>query len=120
MTLSQEGYEFLLTLEKKRTVPRLDSNGEYTVGLRHNGGDVDPDREYTEEEIDAFFEKDRKMYEEDVNELYDPVFMNQRMFDACFCFAFSVGRITGTDLGNLIKRNPYDDRIWDFWRYTYT
>lgn len=120
MSLSQYGYEFLLTLEKKRFIPKLDSNGYYTVGLRHNSPDVDPEREYTEEEVDAFFEEDKKMYEDDVNEIYDPVFMNQRMFDACFCFAFSVGRISGTDLGNLIKKNPYDDRIWDFWRYTYT
>lgn len=120
MTLSPEGYAFLLTLEKRRTVPRLDSNGVYTIGLRHNSDDVDPEHEYTDNEINAFFEEDKKLYEDDVNKIFDPVFMNQRMFDACFCFAFSVGRISGTELGALIQKNPYDDRIWDFWKYTYT
>lgn len=42
------------------------------------------------------------------------------MFDAMFCFAFSVGKISTTDLGQMIRKNPYDDRIRDFWRYTYT
>ena len=120
LTLSEEGYKFLLTLEKKRTVPKLDPSGRYYVGIRHYGDDVEPGRTYTDEEIDAFFAQDRIQFEEDVNRIYDPIFMNQRMFDACFCFAFSVGRISGTDLGNMIKKNPYDDRIWDFWKYTYT
>ena len=120
MSLSQQGYEFLLTLEKKSLIPKLDSNGYYTVGIRHNGPDVDPNKIYTEEEVDALFEEDKKFFENDVNEIYDPIFMSQRMFDACFCFAFSVGRISGTDLGNIIKKNPYDDRISDFWKYTYT
>ncbi len=120
MSLSQQGYEFLLTLEKKSLIPKLDSNGYYTVGIQHNGPDVDPNKTYTEEEVDALFEKDKKFFEDDVNEIYDPIFMTQRMFDACFCFAFSVGRISGTDLGNIIKKNPYDDRISDFWKYTYT
>lgn len=66
----------MLTLEKKRLIPKLVTNGYYTVGLRHNSPDVDPEREYTEEEVDAFFEEDKKMYEDDVNEIYDPVFMN--------------------------------------------
>ena len=76
MTLSPEGYAFLLTLEKRRTVPRLDSNGVYTVGLRHNSDDVDPEHEYTDNEINAFFEEDKKLYEDDVNKIFDPVFMN--------------------------------------------
>ena len=109
-----------MTLEKKSLIPKLDSNGYYTVGIRHNGPDVDPNKIYTEEEVDALFEEDKKFFENDVNEIYDPIFMSQRMFDACFCFAFSVGRISGTDLGNIIKKNPYDDRISDFWKYTYT
>ena len=118
--LSPEGYQFLLSLENPRMTPRLDSNGKYVVGLRHYGDDINPEHRYTPEEIAEFFETDKIPYENDVNEIFDPVFMTQNMFDAMFCFAFSVGRITGTDLGQMIRKNPYDDRIRDFWRYTYT
>lgn len=100
--------------------PRLDGSGKYVVGLRHFGEDIDPTRRYTQEEIYQFFETDKIPYEDDVNEIFDPVFMTQNMFDAMFCFAFSVGKISSTDLGQMIRKNPYDDRIRDFWRYTYT
>lgn len=90
------------------------------VGLRHTGDDVERERCYTQSEIEEFFEIDRIPYEDDVNEIFDPVFMTQNMFDAMFCFAFSVGKISSTELGQMIHRNPYDDRIRDFWKYTYT
>jgi GH24 family phage-related lysozyme (muramidase) len=120
MHLSDEGFEFLKTLEHCHYTPRMDSNGVYTVGYRHQSEDLNPEREYTTEEILAFFEEDKKFYEDDVNLIYDPVFMNQQMFDACFAFAFSAGGISSTELGRMIKSNPFDDRIRDFWRYTYT
>lgn len=118
--LSEEGYRLLLRLEQPRLTPRLNGSGRYVVGLRHTGDDIDPDRRYTPEEIATFFETDKIPYEADVNRIFDPVFMTQHMFDAMFCFAFSVGKISTTELGQMIQRNPYDDRIRDFWCYTYT
>ena len=119
-SLSKEGFEFLKTLEICRYKPKMDSSGQLVVGYRHYGDDIDPQHEYTEEEIMDFFEKDRIEYEEDVRNIFDPNFMTQNMFDACFCFAFSIGSITGTELGKMILKNPYDDRLRDFWKYTYT
>lgn len=118
--LSEEGFKFLLTLEKWRTTPKMDGTGQWTVGLRHTGDDVEPEREYTDEEILEMFEEDRGFYEDDVRSIFDPKFMTQNMFDACFFFAFSVGGISGTELGRMIEKNPYDDRLRDFWKYTYT
>ena len=42
------------------------------------------------------------------------------MFDACFSFAYNVGNISKTELGRMISNNPYDDRLREFWEYTYT
>ena len=118
--LSENGYQLLLSLERPKSVPRADSSGRYIVGLRHTGEDIEPEHRYTPEEIADFFETDKVTYENDVNEIFDPIFMTQNMFDAMFCFAFSVGKISSTELGQMIRKNPYDDRIRDFWRYTYT
>ena len=118
--LSPEGYQLLLSLEQPRMIPRPDGTGKYVVGLKHYADDIDPTHRYSQEDIDRFFETDKIPYEDDVNEIFDPVFMTQQMFDAMFCFAFSVGKISTTDLGQMIRKNPYDDRIRDFWRYTYT
>jgi GH24 family phage-related lysozyme (muramidase) len=119
-SLSEEGFEFLRSLEIWRHVPKLDGSGQWTVGLRHTGEDVEPEREYTDEEILQMFDDDRQFYEDDVRSIFDPRFMTQHMFDACFCFAFQVGGISGTELGKMIQKNPYDDRIRNFWKYTYT
>ena len=120
MHLSDNGYNFLKSLEGYTNKPYKDSNGLYSVGLGHNGKDVKPNKIYTDEEIAEIFAKDKIRFEEDVNKIYDKRFMNQNMFDACFCFAYNVGNISTTDLGKMIANNPYDDRLRDFWKYTYT
>lgn len=98
----------------------MDANGLYTVGLGHNGKDVNPDKIYTDEEIRNFFETDKVKIEKDVNKVFDSRFMNQNMFDACFLFAYNVGGISTTDLGKMIMKNPFDDNLAEFWKYTYT
>jgi hypothetical protein len=50
-SLSEEGFEFLKTLEICRYKPKMDSSGQLVVGYRHYGDDIDPQHEYTEEEI---------------------------------------------------------------------
>lgn len=120
MHLSKNGYEFLKSVEGYKNKPYKDTNGLYSVGVGHNGKDVNPNHIYSDAEIAALFEKDKKRFEADVNKIYDKRFMNQNMFDACFSFAYNVGNISNTDLGRMIEKNPYDDRIKDFWKYTYT
>ena len=118
--LSEDGYQFLLSQEKVRRKPFRDTNGFFTVGISHNGPEVNPLHTYTDEEIKMLFESDKKRIEEDVNKIFDPLFMNQNMFDACFSFAFDIGNISQTELGKLIQKNPYDDRIRETWAYAYT
>lgn len=118
--LSFNGYKFLVAITGYRTKPYKNSEGVYTVGFRHTGDDVIPGKIYTDEEIYDFFMEDKKQLEEDVRKIFDPRFMTQHMFDACFCFAYSVGGISNTELGKMISKNPYDDRIKATWEYTYT
>ena len=51
MHLSDNGYNFLKSLEGYTNKPYKDSNGLYSVGLGHNGKDVKPNKIYTDEEI---------------------------------------------------------------------
>ena len=118
--LSESGYQFLLSVEEYRTKPISDSTGQLCVGIHHVGKDIIPNKIYTDEEIDEFFQKDKSAIEEDVNKIFDSRFMTQNMFDACFSFAFNVGNISQTELGKMIAKNPYDDRLREFWAYTYT
>lgn len=118
--LSENGYNFLLQQEEIKTKPYLDSDGMYRVGLNHKGLEINPLHEYTMEEIRMLFEQDRGAIEEDVNKIFDPKFMTQNMFDACFSFAYSIGGIISTtELGKLIQMNPYSDQIRDIWSQTY-
>ena len=98
-TLSQEGFNLLKGFEGFKNKPyHLKGEKYYTVGLGHYGPDVNPNKIYTDAECMAFFEKDKKRFEEDVNKIYDKRFMNQNMFDACFCFAYMrIGEILNAD-----------------------
>lgn len=118
--LSDNGYAFLKSVEGYRNKPYKDSNGLYSVGLGHNGKDVNPNKVYSDEEIKELFDKDKVKFEADVNKVFDDKLMTQNMFDAMFSFAYNVGHINNTELGRMIKKNPYDDRIKDFWEYTWT
>lgn len=118
--LSYNGYRLLVALSGYKNKPYKMPSGEYTVGLKHTGEDIIPDKTYTDEEIYELFCQDKHKYEEDVRKIFDPRFMTQHMFDACVCFAYSVGTISGTELGKLISKNPYDDKIESVWKYTYT
>lgn len=46
--------------------------------------------------------------------------MTQNMYDALFSFTYDVGKLENTELGKMIKKNPFDERIPEFWEYTYT
>ena len=118
--LSDNGLRLLRELEKPRHAAYKDSSGKVVVGFRHTGSDVVEGRVYTEQEIMQFFNMDKMKFENDVNKIYDPMFMNQNMFDACFLFAFSVGNVSNTDIGRIISKNPYDDRLHTLWLNTYT
>lgn len=118
--LSENGFRILRELEKPRHAACRDSGGKVVVGFRHTGNDVIDGRIYTDQEIMDFFNSDKARIEHDVNKIYDPLFMNQNMFDACFLFAFSVGNISNTELGRIISKNPYDDRLHTMWLSTYT
>lgn len=118
--LSYNGYRFLVAVTGYKNKPFKNSDGVFTVGLKHTGDDINPNKVYSDEEIYEFFLKDKESLEEDVRKVFDPRFMNQNMFDAMFSFAYSVGNISNTDLGRIISKNPYDDRIKLHWENTYT
>lgn len=120
ITLSKNGFKFLLSVEDIKYVPFKNKKGQYVVGLNHIGDDVIPDKTYTIEEIERFFETDRKVIETEVNKVFDRRFMTQNMYDALFSFTYNVGKLENTELGKMIKKNPFDERIQDFWEYTYT
>lgn len=120
ITLSKNGFKFLLSVEDIKYVPFKNKKGQYVVGLNHIGDDVIPDKTYTIEEIERFFETDRKVIETEVNKVFDGRFMTQNMYDALFSFTYNVGKLENTELGKMIKKNPFDERIQDFWEYTYT
>lgn len=119
-SLSYDGYRFLVAITGYKNKPWKNSEGKWVVGFKHTGDDIDPERIYTDEEIYEFFLEDKKALENDVRQVFNPLFMNQNMFDAMFSFAYSVGNISNTDLGRMISKNPYDDRIEEAWQNTYT
>lgn len=118
--LSENGLKFLIEQEEMKFIPQANKHGEYIVGLKHRGTDIRPDKIYTMDEIIQFFEKDKIKIENEVNKVFDDRFMSQNMFDALFSFAYDVGKLEKTELGKMIKKNPFDERIMDFWEYTYT
>lgn len=118
--LSNNGFKFLLSVEDVKFIPYKNKKGEYVVGLNHMGDDIIPGKLYTEEEIQEFFERDKSSIEEEVNKVFDARFMTQNMYDALFSFTYDVGKLENTELGKMIKKNPFDERIPEFWEYTYT
>jgi GH24 family phage-related lysozyme (muramidase) len=88
--------------------------------LKHRGNDIDPNKVYSLEEIIEFFNKDKENIEKEVAKVFDDRFMTQNMYDALFSFTYDVGKLEKTELGKMIKKNPFDERIYDFWQYTYT
>lgn len=118
--LSQDGLNFLIEQDDVKYIPQANKRGEYTVGLKHRGNDIDPNKVYTKEEILEFFEKDKVEIEKEVAKVFDDRFMTQNMYDALFSFTYDVGKLEKTELGKMIKKNPFDERIHDFWEYTYT
>ena len=120
MRLSDKGYDFIKNLEPYSNKPYRNQSGVLVVGINHTGDDIDESKTYSDEELKDMFYKDNKSIEDDVNLIYDERFMFSNMFDACFSFALNVGNISNTDLGRMIQKNPYDDNLRDFWKYTYT
>lgn len=118
--LSYDGYKFFVAVTGYKYKPYKLNDGTLAVGFKHTGIDVIPGKIYTDDDIYKFFMIDKQWYEEDVRKIFDPRFMSQHMFDAMFSFAYSVGNISNTDLGRMICKNPYDDRIVDAWQKTYT
>ena len=118
--LSNDGYRFFVAVTGYKYKPYKLSDGSLAVGFKHTGPEIVAGKTYTDEEIYDFFMIDKEWYENDVRKIFDPRFMSQHMFDAMFSFAYSVGNISNTDLGRMIKKNPYDDRIVYAWQKTYT
>ena len=57
MHLSENGYNFLKSIEGYKNKPYKDSNGLYSVGLGHNGKDVNPNKIYTDEDSRKDFKR---------------------------------------------------------------
>ena len=119
MKLSQNGFEFLKSVEGKMNKPYWD-NDAYSVGYGHHGKDIDPNKIYTDKEIEDFFQKDKIRFEREVSKIFREGEMSQNQFDAMFSFAYNVGHIVGTELGTMIATNPHNPKIRDFWEYTWT
>lgn len=120
-TLSNSGFSFLKGEEGYRNYPyRLKGEKYYTVGLGHNGPDVIPGKNYSDEEIQALFKKDELRFTQDVMKIWDNT-MTQNMFDAMFSFAYNHGNISQTALGQAIKNGGWKDkdRITQIWRTSY-
>lgn len=118
--LSQNGLIFLIEQDDIKYIAQSNKKGEYIVGLKHRGNDIDPNKVYSLEEIIEFFNKDKENIEKEVAKVFDDRFMTQNMYDALFSFTYDVGKLEKTELGKMIKKNPFDERIYDFWQYTYT
>ena len=118
--ISERGIAFLKELSGYTNIPKIDSYGNYIVGLGHKVDISEIGTVYSDDDLKKFFNDDKIKYEDDVNKIFDDRFMDQNMFDACFFFAFDIGNISNTDLGHIIAKNPYDDSLREFWRYTYT
>lgn len=106
--LSYNGFRFLVAVNGFTTKPRLSSDGQYVVGIRHILSEDDEIRTYTDREIFNFFLQDKHIFEDDVNLVFDSRFMNQNMGDAMLSFCVQVGNISNTELGKKIFRNPFD------------
>ena len=122
-TLSQNGYEFLKSLEGFRLKPYKASKSEryWTVGLGHYGADVNPNKIYTEAECMALFAKDKLRFEADVNKVWHEP-MTQNMFDALFSMAYNHGNVSTTPLKALCAGNNYQNqnKIASAWINLYT
>ena len=121
-TLSKEGFNLLKGFESFRNKPyHLKGEKYYTVGLGHHGPDVNPNKIYTDAECMAFFEKDKKIFEEDVNKVWHEP-MTQQMFDALFSMAYNHGNVSKTVLANACKGTNYQDqqKVTAIWKNLYT
>ena len=94
----------------------------WTVGIGHHNADVLPGdnvmpvysetnskkitngHSYDEASLRAFFDKDKKRFENDINKIWTSD-MTQNMFDAMFSFAYNHGNISKTQLGKTIKKD---------------
>lgn len=93
-TLSSRGFNFLKQQEGVRYKPyRLDGEKYYTVGYGHYGPDVNPNKIYTEAEINRLFDEDAARFTRDVMIVWQDG-MTQNMFDAMFSFAYNHGNIS--------------------------
>ena len=122
-TLSQNGYEFLKSVEGFRLKPYKATKSEkyWTVGLGHYGADVNPNKIYTEAECMALFAKDKLRFEADVNKVWHEP-MTQNMFDALFSMAYNHGNVSNTPLKALCAGNNYQNqnKLASAWINLYT
>lgn len=90
MKTSRQGRHILIEREAARNRAYQDSKGIWTIGVGHTGPEVVPGLVWTNDQIDAAFEKDLKRFEDAVNSLVK-VPLKQYEFDALVSFAFNVG-----------------------------
>ena len=121
MKTSKCGIEFIISHEGfcRKACKCVETEKYYTIGYGHYGADVKSDMTITKESAIKLLKKDLAKFEEKVNK-YSGYNWTQNEFDALVSFAYNVGNISTTDLGKMIANNPYDDRLRDFWKYTYT
>ena len=119
--LSADGYNFLKGVEGYLHYAYKDGR-YYSVGLGHNGPEVQPNRYYSDTEIMAFFAKDKVRFEADVNRVWHEP-MTQSMFDALFSLAYNHGNVSSTAIATLCKNNGWKTnkaQIMRTWPQLYT
>ena len=106
-SLSKSGFEFLKKREGVIYRPVWDRTN-YAVGIGHNGPDVNPNKVYTDAEINAFFKSDSVWCTSAANKFSN--IQNQCQFDALFSLCYNCGggiAAGGMAIFDMMRRNEH-------------
>lgn len=106
MKISEEGIKLIHSFEgcRLRAYKALAHEQYYTIGWGHYGPDVRFNQTITQEEADALFINDIKVYEDRVNRYNHIYNFSQNEFDALVSFCYNIGSI------NQLTKNGTRDK----------
>jgi len=120
MTISQKGIDLIKKFEGLRLKAYKDSGGIYTIGYGHTGEEAQPGNIITYKEAEILLRKDLQYAIDSINSIN--IELTQNQFDALCSLVYNMGfsRLVNrySYLFNMIKANPYNEKIIALWEIT--